>query len=395
MKAINTASCTGYIEGYYGQLLSWDDRSKLVQQLSERGLSSYFYAPKEDIYHRLQWREPYPTDWRNAFSAWASSAHAQSVQIIAGVAPGLDFDFSHLSDGPDFLALVNKSTQLLNDGASAIALLMDDINAEFDPSQSGLATEGQAHAMLANALSERINSAIYVVPRVYARELEYESTDYARQFSAQLTTGNVVFHCGTHIVAPTVEQPDYEDYSDSDRHRIVVWDNLYANDYCPRRLFVGAWLGRSAVSEIMLNPTGMPATDALLIDIMANTTNDSNAQTVQENALRHHGVPEQFLTVADYFYHPVFSEPTSLRSVSLEPVSTESVLQAAAPGASRKQQLAAIEFLLWKWKTPLSREWYPYLFGLKHDLLISSNELADIRIEKTQLAPLTMRLRSQ
>jgi len=380
MKPVSREPCQGYIEGYYGRLLSWNVRNRLVRQLGQHGLSSYFYAPKEDIYHRLHWREPYPSDWRRDFAAWAGKAQSQSVQIIAGVAPGLDFNFSHLPDGDDFLVLVNKAQQLLGDGATAVALLMDDINTEFDPSQSGLSTEGQAHAMLANALSERIGCSIYVVPRVYARELEHESPGYAQQFSAQLNAGNAVFHCGTHIVAPSINPKDYSDYTDSGRHRVIIWDNLYANDYCPRRLFVGTWSGRSAITDVMLNPTGMPSTDALLIDLMVNTNSDAHAEKAQKDTLRFHNVPEQFLAVAHYFSHPEFSGAASTDLIS---------------SYSREQQLDAIEYLLWKWKTPLSREWYPYLFGLKHDLLISGGELPDLRIDKTQLAPLAMRLKSQ
>jgi len=377
MKPISSKPCRGYIEGYYGQLLSWGVRSKLVRQLSQQGLSSYFYAPKEDVYHRLQWREPYPSNWRNEFAEWARMAQAHSVQIIAGVAPGLDFNFSHLVDGNDFLSLVNKAQQLLDDGASSIALLMDDINAEFDPSHSHLSTEGQAHAVLANALSEQLDCSIFVVPRVYAQELDHESPGYAQQFSAQLNTGNAVFHCGTHIVSASIDAQDYRDYTDSDRHRVIVWDNLYANDYCPRRLFVGPWLGRSKMTEVMLNPTGMPSTDALLIDIMVNSTTGNSAEKAQQEALKFHGVPEQFLAIAHYFCHPVFSD---------------SNLTDLKPLYSREQQLAAIEYLLWKWKTPLSREWYPYLFGLKHDLMISTGELSEMRINKTQLEPLAMKL---
>jgi len=380
MKALNSERCSGYIEGYYGRLPDWNMRNKLVEQLSACELSSYFYAPKEDIYHRLHWRKPYPSQWRRNFRNWASSAQALSVQIIAGVAPGLDFNFSHLTDGADFHALVEKSLQLLDDGASAIALLMDDINAEFDPMHSGVSTEGQAHAMLANALSERINCSIFVVPRVYALELEHESPGYAQHFSAHLNTGNAVFHCGTHIVAPSIDKSDYADYSGGGRHRVIVWDNLYANDYCPRRLFVGAWLGRSNVSELMLNPTGMPATDALLIDIMANTLSDKRAESAQAEVLKAYKVPEQFFIIADYFSHPPF--PNSGSSDQTQVYSLE-------------QQLAAIEFLLWKWKTPLSREWYPFLFGLKHDLLIAAGKLPTVRIEKTQLLPLSTKLKSR
>ena len=37
---------TGYIEGYYGKLLAWHDRDRLLDGLEAVGMTSYFYAPK-------------------------------------------------------------------------------------------------------------------------------------------------------------------------------------------------------------------------------------------------------------------------------------------------------------------------------------------------------------
>jgi len=382
MNSISHIQCRGYIEGYYGRLLEWDDRHALVRQLNGCGMSSYFYAPKEDIYHRLHWRKPYPASWRDSFAIWCDQAKSESIHIIAGLAPGLDFNFNHIKHGDDFSALVTKAKQLLDDGASAIALLMDDINTVFDSSENDFVSEGQAHACLANALSEAIGHKLFTVPRVYAQELEYESPGYAKAYSQQLETGNVVFHCGTHIVAPSVHSDDYADYANKGRHRVVVWDNLYANDYCPRRLYVGPWLGRVSQPEVMLNPTGLLATDLLLLDIMARQ-GDASAQAADTNstqthqswlaALHEHQVPEAFDAVQCYFRHP----PVIAANAS-SPDKTYST----------EQQLEAIEYLLWKWKTPLSREWYPFLFGLKHDLSVAAGKLTASRIRKTQLPPM-------
>ena len=52
----------------------------------------------------------------------------------------------------------------------------------------------------------------------------------------------------------------------------------------------------------------------------------------------------------------------------------------------------AFERLLWHWKTPLAREWYPYLMGLRHDLALANDSLPRDRIHKTQTAPLAARL---
>ena len=49
----------------------------------------------------------------------------------------------------------------------------------------------------------------------------------------------------------------------------------------------------------------------------------------------------------------------------------------------------ALDFLLWKWKGNLSREWYPFIFGLKQDLQICEKLLTSERKIKTQTAPLS------
>ena len=54
-----------------------------------------------------------------------------------------------------------------------------------------------------------------------------------------------------------------------------------------------------------------------------------------------------------------------------------------------RQDVEVLDFLLWKWKGKLSREWYPFLFGLKHDLQINQKNLTSERKIKTQTIPLS------
>ena len=55
----------------------------------------------------------------------------------------------------------------------------------------------------------------------------------------------------------------------------------------------------------------------------------------------------------------------------------------------KKEDIEIIDYLLWKWKGKLSREWYPFLFGLKHDLQINQKTLTSERRIKTQTIPLS------
>jgi protein O-GlcNAcase/histone acetyltransferase len=378
---ISTAPLRGYIEGFYGQLLSWPDRTRLLDKLQLRGMNSYFYAPKEDIRHRLVWREPYDAAWRAAFSEFCAQARARQIFVIAGIAPGLDFDFAQLDGGEDFQQLFDKAQLHLADGAAHIALLMDDIDEDFHHRGASYASEGEAHASLANQLSAALGQAVFVVPRAYANDIAQSSPNYLADFADTLEQPNPVFLCGSNIVAKTVKPADFLRYAADMKNRVITWDNLYANDYCPRRLFVGPWAGRQAVSDIMLNPTGYIETDLLLLDMMAacgdvEASSDSGDITeVWQAVMVANGVPAEFFCVAPYFNLPPFYGDDPAVAVD-----------------SQRTLLEALDVLLWKWKSPLSREWYPHLTGLKHDLLLASNELPVERIYKTQTLPLATML---
>jgi len=373
----------GYIEGYYGRLFNWSERSALVEHLQQLGFGTYFYAPKEDALHRLRWREPYASDWRQSFSAFCRFAGERNVSVVAGIAPGLDFDFAHLSEyrpgtagaaAADMSTLIDKSRQLLADGAVQLALLMDDIDEDFACRQGAFDDEGQAHAELANQLSRELSVPLWVVPRVYANEIAVAAPDYLPRFTRTLDLAHTIVYCGSHIVAPVLTENDCFDVARSE-HAVVFWDNLYANDYCPRKLYAGPWAGRDTVEHVLLNPTGMLETDKLLLSIMAASSSAAGSLDGWQKALADAGVPDVFNHVARFFYRPPLRGEV--------PQFTE---------FCDDGQRDALEQLLWRWKTPLAREWYPFLLSLKHDLMLASNRLSEDRIQQTQSLPLAARL---
>ena len=369
----------GCVEGWYGRLLDWPDRHALMMAAASAGMNTWWYAPKEDIAHRLAWRESYTTDWREQFSRFCAASCANDVQVIAGMAPGIDIELSGLSNSVDMQCLEDKTRMMLDDGAHVPALLLDDIDPDVSHKLGGFSSEGEAHASLANELGNRLGRALLVVPRIYANELHADSPDYLPAFARTLDTRHVIVMCGSDVVARTVTDADCRQHLTDNEHRIIVWDNFYANDYCPRRLFVGPWRGRDSLQDVVLNTTGMPATDALLFDLFAaqRGRQGQSERSLWRAVLDRHGVPNAFDVVADCFDTPVFNT-----TVLPEPGETPDL----------KHRLAALESLTWRWKSSLAREWFPYLMSLRHDLLIESGDLAIDRINKTQLPPLARHL---
>lgn len=432
------SSITGYAEGYYGRLLSWSERAQILESLEHYRLNCYFYAPKEDPFHRWEWRRPYSEQWRDDFREFCVRAKDHGVRVVAGVAPAIDFDFSHLPEGADFLLLVQKCKALLRDGADTVSLLMDDIDPDCENRLGSFESEGFAHAALANALASALMSVtgvrlydpwadqagatsssspvqsaslpsvpLWVTPRVYADELISDAPDYLPAFVGTLDKHHSILYCGSDVVARVIQEESSQRLLQSENesapngltmHRVIYWDNLYANDYCPRRLFTGPWKQRDGSLNIVLNPTGMVHTDCLLLELMAKVIHrpvkpvdaESEFEAVMFewlDVMALHGVPDAFLTISDYFNLPVFNSTDAPNARVGEFLSLEGVVRV-------NDVLSAIEECLWRWKTPLSREWYPYIFGLKHDLLTSTGQHPPMRVAKTQLQPLASHLLS-
>lgn len=375
-KKTDKNSIRGYIEGYYGKLLSWENRELIIKSLNKNNMNTYFYAPKEDLYHRLYWKKKYCKRWRSNFRKFTKICKKNKINIIAGIAPGLDFNFKQLSKNvkknkkSDFEFLYEKAMQLLDDGATSIALLLDDIPADFQNKFGNQVSEGTYHGMLANKLFKKLGQKIFFVPRIYADELIQDEPFYLKDLGKVLDHEIVLFYCGKNVVSESLT--NYKEIKKTLQNRIIFWDNYYANDYCPRRLFIGPYLGRKNINDIMVNPTGLINTDLLILDIFASNFNGKNYIKEWNKILNIHGVPKTFMKVKNYFLKPNFGSNLIGETVNVKIVDFE-----------------ALDLLLWKWKGELSREWYPFIFGLKHDLQIHKNLLTSERILKTQTAPLS------
>ncbi|MDB9915494.1 protein O-GlcNAcase [Alphaproteobacteria bacterium] len=370
---INT---TGYIEGYYGKLLSWDNRKLIVKSLQKNNMNTYFYAPKEDENHRLNWRNKYDLKWRKCFRDFTKFSKTNNINVIAGIAPGLDFDFNKFNDqmqkneSLDYTLLHNKAKQLLDDGATSIALLLDDIPEDFINKFGNKMSEGASHGILANMLSKSLGENIHFVPRIYADELIDNEPYYLKDLSSILNPQIKVFYCGKNVVSKTLI--NYSTIKKNLRNDIIYWDNYYANDYCPRRFFIGPYIGRKKVHNIMVNPTGLINTDLVILDIVATNFRDKVYTNEWEKILKNHGVPFVFHKIKQYVLKPDFGSNPLPNSLD-----------------ANIKHIQALDFLLWKWKSELSREWYPYLFSLKHDLQLKLNILTSERLIKTQTLPLS------
>jgi len=374
----NYKTINGYIEGYYGRLLNWEERNRIISNLKKNKMNFYFYAPKEDNKHRLQWKKKYDDLWLIKFKLFCNYAKSNNIKLIVGLSPGLNFNFTDfrlkLSKGKnshDLNVLIKKSISFLKSGAEEIALLFDDLPNDFIEIYGNSLSEGNVHAELANVLSLILKKPIYVVPRIYADELIHESKNYLKDYGGIINKNNITFYSGKNIVSKLINKKTLDKISKTVPNKIVIWDNFYANDYCPRKLFLGPFINRLEINNLMINPTGLIETDLLILDIVKATKNVLNSKIAWRNVLKKHKVPKDFLKISSYFLKPDFGKNPNLRKIYIS-----------------NKSMRSLDYLLWEWKSPLSREWYPFLLGLKHDLQLYKRDLTSDRIIKTKTIPL-------
>lgn len=254
----------GVIEGFYGRPWTHAQRLTLVQRLGKLGLNTYLYAPKDDLRHRARWRELYPAAEAKLLGELISACAAAGVQFVYALAPGLDADHG----SPEGLAaLEQKAAQLHALGARNFALLFDDIVPAPASGQLG-ATEHDAAAQVAFAHHLRVWQKRHApegrqlfCPTPYCERMSgpVAASRYLSHLGATLDRSIEVLWTGPEIVSEEITPEHARAVAAVLRRPPIIWDNLFANDYDLRRLYLGPYAGRprtlrAATSGVLLNP---------------------------------------------------------------------------------------------------------------------------------------------
>ena len=218
----------GIVEGFYGKPYTKRQRRILLEELSELDSPAYFYAPKDDPWHRILWREPYP------HNQW------QELKDCMGGATSFFFSISpwRFHDGEWRIAR-EKLLRAEDAGASGLGVLFDDV-----PEESAGELAKRQIEFAAKAL-EGTDLPVVLCPSVYCGEF-IERFEYARQYlrvwREELPGGWNSFWTGPEVVSRSLD--DIEKAKEFLGSLPVLWDNLHATDYCLRRVYLGGLSGR-------------------------------------------------------------------------------------------------------------------------------------------------------
>ncbi|MDZ7801856.1 MAG: beta-N-acetylglucosaminidase domain-containing protein [Trueperaceae bacterium] len=243
-----TLAYRGVIEGFYGRPWTPTQRHDLLARMGAWGMNTYVYGPKDDVKVRAAWRERYDADEARDLGALADAAARHGVALHYAIAPGLDVRYA---DTDDRRALRAKLEQVLELGVGAVTLLFDDIPAGLTGAdRAAFASFGAAHADVANEVAGFLaprDVPLLLCPTEYCDRFadpSVEASPYLHDLGAALDARVDVYWTGPEIVSETVPSDATRRIARVLGRAPVLWDNLHANDYDHRRVYLGPYLGR-------------------------------------------------------------------------------------------------------------------------------------------------------
>lgn len=119
----------GFIEGYYGNPWSTQDRVNLMKWGGYYKLNAYFYAPKDDPKHRTQWDQLYTEEeLANKIRPLAEAGNESKCRFVYALHPFPQGNHLRFDDNyeADLAKLQAKFKQVIDQGVRQIAILADD-----------------------------------------------------------------------------------------------------------------------------------------------------------------------------------------------------------------------------------------------------------------------------
>jgi hyaluronoglucosaminidase len=267
----------GVVEGFYGPPWTHQNRVEMLRFEGTHGMNVYYYAPKDDPYHRKLWREPYPTEAQDQLRELADAAKRNFVDFCYAISPGLTMTYS---SEQDFEALTNKLASVGKLGVSCFALFLDDVPQDLTDAQDRMRfmTLAQAHVYLTNRLYAHLKeqstaNRLTLTPTTYSNE--WGSRDYLREVGAGLDPSVEIVWTGPKVYSPAITVDQSREWGGYIHRPPLIWDNYPVNDGTPWCRYLGPLIGRDphlpAVAHgLISNPMIEPHASMLPLQTIAD-----------------------------------------------------------------------------------------------------------------------------
>ncbi|MBR4996889.1 MAG: beta-N-acetylglucosaminidase domain-containing protein [Bacteroidaceae bacterium] len=276
----------GVVEGFYGNPWSHTDRLRQFDFYGKNKLNVYIYGPKDDPYHRNQWRDPYPADEAARISELAKAAAQNKVDFVWAMHPGGDIQWTEA----DLNSSVQKLEWMYGLGVRAFAIFFDDI---FGAEQS----KGAKQAEYMNALNrEFVQKHTDVAPLILCPtqyNKSWSGGSYLSDLGTTMDKDIRIMWTGATVV-DMINKSDMDWINAQIQRNAYIWLNYPVNDFCIDHMLMGPTYGNDLniahqLSGFVSNPMEYAEASKVSLYSIADYTWNMDAyasQTSWERALQ-------------------------------------------------------------------------------------------------------------
>lgn len=223
----------GVIEGFYGNPWTTSARKRQFEFYGQNKMNVYVYGPKDDPYHRGQWRDPYPAAEGRVIKELAEYAAKHKVKFTWAVHPG---NGANELEGQQ--ALVAKLENVYKLGVRSFSVFFDDIGGYDGAKQAQVLNYVTTNFVKKHDDVEPMS----MCPSEYNRGWSGDGS-YLRALATNMNSEVKVMWTGNSVV-------DMINKGDTDWFKNImggrkpfIWLNYPVNDYCINHMLMGPTWG--------------------------------------------------------------------------------------------------------------------------------------------------------
>ncbi len=234
IKDFPSVALRGVIEGFYGNPWSTNDRKRQFEFYGRNKMNVYVYGPKDDAYHRGQWRDPYPEAEGNVIKDLASYAAQHKVKFTWAIHPGGDIQFNET----DYKKLVEKLENVYALGVRSFSVFFDDINNAAGDNQAEVLNYVTDNFVRKHTDVEPLS----MCPTHYNRAYTGGNLTYLTALGTKMYPEVQIMWTGNSVV-DMINGSEADWVADIIKRKPYIWLNYPVNDYCINRMLMGKTYG--------------------------------------------------------------------------------------------------------------------------------------------------------
>ncbi len=271
----------GFIEGYYGNPWSLEDRINLMKWGGYYKLNSYFYAPKDDPKHNSNWRELYTEEeLETLIRPLAEAGNESKCRFVYALHPYMYNPITNSNYDEGLAAMQAKFLQVIEVGVRQIAILADDAGNQGSAHYTRMLTDMTAWIEELQEEYPDLKILLPFVTQEYMYNGETYYADFPENIQIVMTGGKIWGEVSNNFTSTFTSRVGRGPY---------LWINWPCNDNSKNHLIMGGYttflhagVDPTKLEGIVLNP--MQHSEPSKVAIFGNACYTWNIWETEEEA---------------------------------------------------------------------------------------------------------------